>query len=1526
MTTKSRGEALGTRGLLLLSAVLAAWPPPARGDNAPAQPAANDPAARFRGAPTYDFGVTNVRWEAATPEYSYVTFDLSWSFSWRAKWSEPAETSCNGKPIEVENWDAAWIFVKFLPEKDSKEAKDRNHWRHSTLDTDSSHHVMPAGAMNSLKLSDDGSRGMGVFIYRDAIGHGRNDWKGIKLRWLHGADKVDPAKAAIRVHPIAMVYVPEGPFKVGTAEKSGYSPFAHGPDVPITRYDGEESFDKIPEGLRKIIESTTSKDGGPYLQWADKPSSSRLTDGGWRGGPMIPFLLDAEWNAPVASGPRARRVGPVAGHLWSTHGFSERGGGSGGMFGSQIGGNTPLTDDYPTGYDAFYCMKYDLTQGQYVDFLNSLPPDVAAGRAFVGSEVHSDAGLDKREVKLDLGPGRGSATVVEMGGCTIYCVTELQGGAAQLAPEAGLDKERPRDAFDDLLADALSERNAPGKETEAFQSRPVYAARCPFRRLPGITGTDTRAYAVWAGLRPMSALESTKAGVGARDPAAPADWAPPPGLSSDPVLLDAGLPTERYARGNSRYGADIATRVGCRSTPASDRGTALATYWGISELDGPAISLSLRQYRGTHGGGTSPAGKPGASVKRVAAPFNDAPPDWPDWGAYTSGHFVGGTCRLVASANNRIKKPILDQDKTAADKPAARSVSEPERTDIIKVSNAKCEAGAKDYSTVSFDLAWDNSWRAKWEEPAGRNVTGKPMTVESWDAAWVFVKFRPSGTRDDLHATLSTETRNHQVPGGAALDVGLTDDGAKGVGVFIYRSAVGFGPNDFRNVSLRWLSGDDNVDPAKIDVKVHAIAMVYVPDGPFASRSPWGHALTVISTPEATKPGGHLESGPETVPLNDEFPNGFPAYYCMKYSITQGEYADFLNSIPSLKYNHNRYGAMAMENRGYFHPVFYNFNGYTITTNSEGVFKADVPNRRCNLLSLFDIQGYSAWAGLRMPTNLEYEKACRGPRAVAAAADAWTPATCAPAAGLDKSVLGKPPAVGPGPSYWGIRELSLSGCVQEWPSVIQNEAATYEAGIGIKYTGDHGIGSPEIPEHWPWTCFGEWYYGGIWRLWGYGTVGHWVYPEDLNRVPFQAMDANRTGRYGARAVRTAPPATDVDSPLVLDPLPDLIGTDIGIFNFSGSFRNDGGTPLKVELASAMPDACFPGGAASRAFTAAPKAVTSFTVLTVLTSLQARDAVRRGTMLPVQIRGPGGETLAKRDLRLQMGAAAGKTPAIRSLEGGRIEVRVKNATEKPLTVAIEMPSPPEVRIAESVRSVTVGAGADAVAAFPVPRQAFNKEGVCLIPYRVTVGGGAPLNGRAAAELRAQSRWWVTRRIKTGPKAGEPGTGSLDLGDLGDIGGMADLSATHNEIFKAAGRPPDWRPATHGAGIAFGEEDRLPSRGSAALAATRVASPADREAVIGARHEQAVNNPLRFDVRVWFNDTLVYDLRPPGAGQPAAVPVVKPFRIRKGANTLLLECASAEDGPVTPGAIFLRFSDAGDGKPVEELLLDMEQRAE
>jgi formylglycine-generating enzyme required for sulfatase activity len=1475
-------------------------------------------AARFKGAPTYDFGVTNVKWVAATPEYSYVTFDLSWSYSWRAKWLEPAKTSVTGKDMEVENWDAAWVFVKFLPEQDSKESIERNHWLHATLDKDSASHMMPAGATNTVKLSDDGARGMGLFIYRDAVGHGRNDWKGIKLRWFHGADKVDPAKAAIRVHPIAMVYVPEGPFKVGTVDKSGYSPFADGPDVPITRYDGENSFNSIPEGLRKIIETTTSKDGGPYLQWAAAPSWSHLTDGAWRGGPMIPFLVDAEWNAPLASGPRARRVGPVARQLWSTLGFSERGGGSGGMFGSQIGGNVPLTDDYPTGYDAFYCMKYELTQGQYADFLNSLPPDVAAGRAFVGSEVGSDAGMDSREVKVDLGGGR-SITVVEKGGHTIYSSADVSASAPPPAAREDAAEEK-QDGMNELLAATFSDKKGKGSVAAAGVSRPVYAARCPFRKIPGVTTADSYAYAVWAGLRPMSVLEGTKAGVGPRDPAVPADWSAPKNYEEKGVLQDAGLPTERITKGRFGYGSDLATRVGCRSTPTSDRGEALATYWGISELDGPSVPLIDRGFRGTHGHGATSAGQPGASFKRTMAPFKEMPADWPAGRAYTGGHFVGGNCRLVASADNRIKKPAPAE--LAAAGPTAPSASQLGRADTIKVSNVKWEAGTKEYSTVSFDLAWNNSWRAKWEELAEKNVAGKPLKLESWDAAWVFVKFRPAGDKDELHATLDVQAKDHAVPAGADLDVGPTDDGTRGTGVFIYRKGAGAGANDFKGIKLRWLHEAGQVPDPTVQVRVYALAMVYVPDGPFASRSPWGHALTVISTPDATKPGGHLESGPETMPLDDAWPNGFSAYYCMKYSITQGEYADFLNSIRSLKYNAGRYGAMAMENRGYFNPAFYNFNGYTITTNAAGVFRADVPDRRCNMLSLFDIQGFIAWAGLRMPTNLEYEKACRGPRAVASGADAWKPATCAPATGLDKSVLGEPPAVGPGPSYWGIRELSLSGCVQEWPVLIQNEAANPSmkmAGIGVKLVGDHGSGSPEIPEHWPWTCFGEWYAGGIWRLWGYGTVGHWVAVEDLNRLPFTQMDMSRTGRYGVRAVRTAPITVAANAMLQIDALPKLTGIDIGVFYLSGRLNNTSDNPLNVELSAPLSDVCFLDGAASRALTAAPKAVTPFKIAMAVTrQSMMTGAIRGGILLPVQLKGKDGQALETLLVPIQMGARAGAPlPVISSIRGGEVALRITNTTERSFTLAVRL-SPVGVTLATTNTSVSIAAGAGTQVVSAAPRQAFNQAGACRIPYGIAVATAAPQSGEAAVELRTESRWWITKRVKNAPKAGAPDEGPGGEDDLGGaLAGLGDLVSYDGSIFKADKPPKDWTPLTCGASIAFGDAGKLPSQGSAMLSATRVEAATERDAVVAVPPE-TLKAAGKFDYTVWFNDALVFKL---GADQKKES---KPFRIRKTGNTMMVECRSAENKAATPGEIVLKFNDAKDGRLVNDLVFDMEKK--
>ncbi|MDD4203085.1 MAG: SUMF1/EgtB/PvdO family nonheme iron enzyme, partial [Candidatus Omnitrophica bacterium] len=51
--------------------------------------------------------------------------------------------------------------------------------------------------------------------------------------------------------------------------------------------------------------------------------------------------------------------------------------------------STNLPSTFPKGYDAFYCMKYEISQGQYRDFLNTLTRDQQNKRTF--TDVSTDA-------------------------------------------------------------------------------------------------------------------------------------------------------------------------------------------------------------------------------------------------------------------------------------------------------------------------------------------------------------------------------------------------------------------------------------------------------------------------------------------------------------------------------------------------------------------------------------------------------------------------------------------------------------------------------------------------------------------------------------------------------------------------------------------------------------------------------------------------------------------------------------------------------------------------------------------------------------------------------------------------------------------------------------------------------------------------------------------------------------------------------------------------------------------------------
>jgi formylglycine-generating enzyme required for sulfatase activity len=123
------------------------------------------------------------------------------------------------------------------------------------------------------------------------------------------------------------------------------------------------------------------------------------------------------------------------------------------------------------------------------------------------------------------------------------------------------------------------------------------------------------------------------------------------------------------------------------------------------------------------------------------------------------------------------------------------------------------------------------------------------------------------------------------------------------------------------------------------------------------------------------------------------FPKGFNGFYCMKYEISQQQYAVFLNKLSFIEQQtrmaNNAFdpvGTLVMTTAGY-----QNRNGIRIKQtsggapaivdvdlNGDGAY-GDGNSIACNYMSWSDLLAYLDWAALRPMTELEYEKAARGP-------------------------------------------------------------------------------------------------------------------------------------------------------------------------------------------------------------------------------------------------------------------------------------------------------------------------------------------------------------------------------------------------------------------------------------------------------------------------------------------------------------------------------------------------------------------
>ena len=462
---------------------------------------------------------------------------------------------------------------------------------------------------------------------------------------------------------------------------------------------------------------------------------------------------------------------------------------------------------------------------------------------------------------------------------------------------------------------------------------------------------------------------------------------------------------------------------------------------------------------------------------------------------------------------------------------------------------------------VQFDINWENSWRTS-------------SGSSNWDAAWVFVKYRKSGTVLWNHATLNTTASNHTAPTGSTISQ------SDGTGIFIYRSANGTGTFSLTDLELRWqYAADGLLDSNTVEIAVQGIEMVYVPQGAFAAGSGGSEAnkftLTTINTGTATTaPSGTGAKGgaaggyptSQTAPSNATWPNGYNAFYCMKYEISQEQYVDFLNKLTRDQQNErtstslgsgttsvtNRYvmcngSTMQYRNGIRCDATIHTSNPITFYCDFDGDGtgneSTDGQNIACNWLGWSHVAAYLDWSGLRPMTELEFEKACRGDQTPVANEYAWGSTSIAKSTGISNSGLHNETTstsgantiydagstsdgplrtgsfastattrVQAGATYYGI--MDMSGNVWERTVTIGNVT-------GRNFTGAHGdgvitsAGAADV-SNWPGTnAIGIGFRGGVWSF-------NDFYLLVSNRSVASSTDAVSRYYMSGRGIRTAP--------------------------------------------------------------------------------------------------------------------------------------------------------------------------------------------------------------------------------------------------------------------------------------------------------------------------------------------------------------------------------------------------------------------
>ena len=502
----------------------------------------------------------------AAANYTLVEFDLSWDNSWRTS-SGPS------------NWDAAWVFVKFMVGVSNPVFTGASS-SGTTVTVSSTANLrvgMPVyktagtGTFATNTVISSISSATQFVVSAPPTAALSNATVTCQRIWEHASldatavNHTAPANSSISVPSDST-----GGFIYRSADGTGSVNYQN---VQLRWQYGINGVrdDAVVQVQVFAIETVWVPQGSFYLGSGGTETGS-FTDGSWTSGNTVPFQITSE---------SALGIDKAAGKLWGTSSSGNS------TIGNAAGdAEATLAAAFPKGYAGFYCMKYEISQGDYRDFLNTLTYNQQDNRTPSAPDTLAGAGAL-------------SSTNANRNGIDI----QTPGVAASFTPAVyacNLDND--------------------ANYNEAVDGEWI---ACNF-----LIWMDGCAYVDWAGLRPMTELEYEKACRG--DQAAVSGeyaWGSTSITGATGISIGGGganNETFSNAGANCVYnnGVQGPLRVGAFAGGATTRAQAGATYYGIMEMSGNlwerAVTIGNatgRNFTGLNGNGQlSPNGHANQSL------------------------------------------------------------------------------------------------------------------------------------------------------------------------------------------------------------------------------------------------------------------------------------------------------------------------------------------------------------------------------------------------------------------------------------------------------------------------------------------------------------------------------------------------------------------------------------------------------------------------------------------------------------------------------------------------------------------------------------------------------------------------------------------------------------------------------------------------------------------------------------------------------------------------------------------------